>query len=211
MTDILFQTGNNFSANLFAELSVQHENLVLSPFSILSTLCLLLLGSSGSTKQEIAKGLGIKNGDLDYIESYIEKFNHFKKQLKEDEKSFLFKDYIFLKQDKNIKINPNYNGKTEIEKVDFTEASKTANQINKKVKEGTGGLIKKIVDASSLSPSTILQFLNTVYFKGVWQHPFKEELIDEQDFTNSDNTKSNVDMLISKVNFFFSYKFPYKF
>lgn len=195
MTD-LFQTANDFSANLFVDLSAGNANLILSPFSILSTLYLLLWGSGGTTKSAIANTLKI---NPDRADASTEAFNIYKKSLKEQERSFLFNDYILLKQTEDIKQLNAFKGKSDIQKIDFTKGVEAARTINGLVQTSTGGLIKNIVDANSISPDTIMQILNTVYFKGAWEREFADQQINEAEFKNFDGQTVKVDMLTSKV------------
>lgn len=198
----LFQTANNFSANLFVDLSAANANLILSPFSILSTLYLLLYGSAGTTKSAIANTLKI-NADITKpdlaADASTEAFYTYKKFLKEQERSFLFNDYILLNQAQQIELIPEFGGKSDIQKIDFTKGVEGAKAINELVQRSTGGLIKNLVDANSINSDTIMQILNTVYFKGAWEQEFEDQQIHEADFKNADGQLVLVDMLTSEV------------
>lgn len=195
----LFQSANDFSADLFANLNAANTNLVFSPFSVLSTLYLLLWGSAGTTKNEIAKTLklnaNVKIGNPDTVDPYIETFNSYKKSLKENEASFLFRDFILLNS--TTKTSKAFGGKADILKIDFSKSTEAVREINELVHESTGGRIKNIVD--NISPTTVLQILNTVFFKGVWEKEFTSEQIEEAPFKNTNKQPVTVDMLKSKV------------
>lgn len=61
--------------------------------------------------------------------------------------------------------------KSGIESLDFAKSSESAQTINHFVEEKTNGKIKP----DALRSDTRLILVNAIYFKGGWEHPFKEQ------------------------------------
>ena len=60
-----------------------------------------------------------------------------------------------------------------IEKVDFGRKDETAKLINDFVDDSTNGLIKRIVNPTSINGATKLMLINAIYFSGKWKMPFE--------------------------------------
>ena len=57
VTDDIVRANNAFALDLYAQLAKQPGNLVLSPFSVDTTLAMAYAGARGRTAQQIAKAL----------------------------------------------------------------------------------------------------------------------------------------------------------
>jgi len=80
----------------------------------------------------------------------------------------------------------------------------SADRINKWIEKSTNGMIKKM-----LSPSAVADFkmalVNAIYFKQGWKTPFDKKLTKEDEFTNFDSTKAEIDMMRS-VSYYRAYE-----
>jgi serpin B len=67
--------------------------------------------------------------------------------------------------------------------------------INKWAEENTAGRIKDLIPANTLTADHVLVLTNAVYFKGEWQHRFKESATRDEPFRLKDGKKVQVKMM----------------
>jgi len=67
--------------------------------------------------------------------------------------------------------------------------------INDYVVNATHGMIKDILPMYSITPNTAMVLINTLYFNGKWEVPFKTFLTKPKQFQQLDGTTSQVDMM----------------
>ncbi|KAF1389797.1 hypothetical protein PFLUV_G00077260 [Perca fluviatilis] len=89
---------------------------------------------------------------------------------------------------------------TDVFNVDFSQATESADTINKYVEEKTNGKIDKLVE--NLDPSTVLYLISYIYYKGKWATPFDPKLTKQDDFNVDENTKVSVDMMNMEDRFY---------
>jgi serine protease inhibitor len=81
--------------------------------------------------------------------------------------------------DKDVKVNQRFQATIEhhyqanTEELDFENAAKSSQYINKWVSDATNGHIKDLVNEGSVANSVIL-LLNALYFNGAWRQPFNK-------------------------------------
>ncbi|KAK2491897.1 hypothetical protein MC885_006162 [Smutsia gigantea] len=198
--DSLSATNIQFGFDLFKELDkIKDGNIFFSPASISVAIGMLLLGARGNTEAQFRKVLSSgKNTGSSRIEDEeketeeTEKIHHqFQEflseihrptsdyELKIANRLFGEKTYLFLQKYLDY-VKKYYHA--SLEPVDFVN---TADE-------------KKIQDLfpdGSISSSTKLLLVNTVYFKGQWDREFKEENTKEEDFWLSKSTSKPVLMM----------------
>jgi len=102
-------------------------------------------------------------------------------------------DYQFL-QEYFSTVENYYGGK--VENMDFVNKTEQSRQtINKWVEDQTNDRIKELIKEGILSPLTRLVLTNAIYFKGDWEYQFDEEYTSEMDFTASNGSVINSDMM----------------
>jgi len=79
--------------------------------------------------------------------------------------------------------------------VDFAQPASVAKQINQWIGEKTQGHIEDLVSARNFSPATLMAIANAVYFKGLWQTPFKAGETAEQPFHLLSGQDTKVSMM----------------
>lgn len=173
-------------------------------------MALLLLGSNGVTKQEIAKVLGFATG-IDLNEhSYLvhEEFGRLLKSLE----SFVQSEHdttnvgtaIFAQQGLDISDDYIMAAKTiynsEImQNLDFIRNPQMAqNVINAWVRAKTQNLIPTILDAP-LSESNRMILVSTLYFNGKWQFPFTPGFLSRSVMFNTPKEKFQYPKMICKT------------
>ncbi|KAG3293753.1 serpin B13-like, partial [Ictidomys tridecemlineatus] len=91
-----------------------------------------------------------------------------------------------------------------LEPVDFiNEADESRKKINSWVESQTNEKIKDLFPEGSLSSSTKLVLINTVYFKGQWDREFNKENTKEEEFWLNKNTCKSVWMMEQHHSFSF--------
>ena len=168
------------------------ENIVFSPFSLVTLLSIAADATAGKTKDEIEKYLckGIN-------------FKDFRGSLKRIQDTFAGTDEIstanavIVKEDLRNTIQPLYeetlrdrfDGKLFLSKC-------VAEDVNDWVKEKTNGLIPEI--ASSSVEEMLVAILNAIAFDAQWKEDYEDEDLKTGDFKNCDDSISTITTLSSR-------------
>jgi len=145
-----------------------NDEYVLSPVSISIILQLLHIGSNGSTELELTNLFGRRTSTNELFSNQLLFNNSFVKM----SNAFLFSH--------DLKINPAYEECIKAlsvftSKEDFVnQPKKISNKVNTFIEQNTNGLIKNLIDSSSINPLLKMLIINTIYFKAQWTHPFKK-------------------------------------
>jgi len=114
---------------------------------------------------------------------------------------------VWFKDDGEMVMNPNFLEKvisyydSELYKAPFDQS--TLNDINGWVNKETRGMIPVILD--SISEETKMYLINAIAFEGEWEEKYEENDIRENyTFTNADGSETDVTMLYSKENKYFT-------
>lgn len=83
--------------------------------------------------------------------------------------------------------------KAEVQKLDYSEPSSSAKQINHFVENATNLRIKDIISEHDLKPNTALVLANTLYFKSAWNYKFDTTRMTP--FHLITNVQTNVSMM----------------
>ncbi|XP_017722551.1 PREDICTED: serpin B13 isoform X1 [Rhinopithecus bieti] len=93
-----------------------------------------------------------------------------------------------------------------LEPVDFVNAAdESRKKINSWVESKTNERIKDLFPDGSISSSTKLVLVNTVYFKGQWDREFKKENTKEEKFWMNKSTSKSVQMMTQSHSFSFTF------
>ncbi|NXX76245.1 OVAL protein, partial [Urocolius indicus] len=178
---------------VFKELKVQHvnENIFYSPLAIFSALSLIYLGARENTRSQIEKVVPFDkiSGSGETIESQCSTSESVHASLKDifaqitrpsANYSISFASRIYAQE--TYPILPEYAQcvkelyKEGLETISFQTAADQARElINSWVESQTKGMIKSILQPSSVGPQTKMVLVNAIYFKGTWQKEFKDE------------------------------------
>jgi serpin B len=178
---------NSYSFDLYREINIGNENILLSPLSTYYALLVAYEGSKNKTKQEFEKVLYLGNqGSIknDFIH------NHARKS---DSCSFYsVSNAIWL--DKSVRAEEKYKKSVEQEyfsdfkQTDFTNVESAVSAINNWVSEKTNRRINEIVSSANVNSNTKMLISNAVYFKGEWLNKFeKKKTISAPFFTSVEN------------------------
>ncbi|XP_062933352.1 serpin B13 isoform X5 [Cynocephalus volans] len=200
--DSLGAASTRFGFDLFKELKKTNDgNIFFSPVGISAAIGMLLLGARGATSSQLQRLIhfhsSLRNTSSKSLSSYhpkkTEEIHHqFQKLLTEISKltndyelniaNRLFgeKTYLFLQKYLDY-VEKYYHA--FLEPVDFINAAdESRKKINSWVESQTNEKIKDLFPDGSLSNSTKLVLVNTVYFKGQWHKEFKKENTKEEKF-----------------------------
>jgi len=178
---------NSYSFDLYREINIGNENILLSPLSTYYALLMAYEGSKNKTKQEFEKVLYLGNqGSIknDFIHNHASK---------SDSRSFYsVSNAIWV--DKSVKIDEVFRNSVEhkylsdFEQTDFTNANLAVSNINGWVSEKTNRRINEIVSSANINSETKMLISNAVYFKGEWLNKFeKQKTISAPFFTSVEN------------------------
>ncbi|XP_055332318.1 serpin B10-like [Paramacrobiotus metropolitanus] len=175
-------------------------NLMISPFSILYATMLMYIGSSGNTKSSLDTSLQfskICNGDKS---AALDDFSRALSTVKSVRNPKDASKYMIVSL------------KSLAEQKDFWGNSNQARtEINDRVSNSTGGLIKNLLSPDSIDAMTRVVLVNTVYYNATWASKFDKEDTEKRPFTNVDETEAQVDMMIKTDAFLFSRERDLKF
>ncbi|KAF1389781.1 hypothetical protein PFLUV_G00077100 [Perca fluviatilis] len=195
------EANQGFSFRLYRKLAAhadsQGENIFFSPASVSTALAALSVGALGETHRQLFSGLGFNSSlltqtDVDQaFQMFLQRANN-TSQEDASEGTAVFMDNCFkpkpefLQTLKQSYLADGFN-------VDFTNATESADTINKYVEEKTNGKIDKLV--KNLDPSTVMYLISYIYFKGKWATQFHPKLTKHEDFNVDENTKVSVNMM----------------
>uniref|UniRef100_A0A8C6IQS8 Uncharacterized protein n=1 Tax=Melopsittacus undulatus TaxID=13146 RepID=A0A8C6IQS8_MELUD len=185
-----------FCIDVFRELRVQHvnENIFYSPLSIISALSMVYLGARENTRAQIDEVFHFDKitGFGDTVDPQVQKKFHLflyvtfscEQNLADRTVSYNYSLNLAsrLYAEESYPILPEYIQCVKelynegLETVSFqTGADQARELINSWVENQTNGVIKNILQPSSVDPQTEMVLVNAIYFKGLWQKAFKDE------------------------------------
>jgi len=195
------ESNNRFALDLYTHVNKVKENLFFSPFSVYTALSMVYIGARGLTKTQMGEKLYISMEQKLFhsvLESLLEALSgedanegfelHLANLMAIKEGYKVLDEYLTL-------IESIFNGNV------WEIIGEFSLKINAWVSEQTHGKITEIIDSQSISPETTLILLNTIYFKGSWQHQFKESVTQDDEFTLLDGNKVLIPMM-HQINIF---------
>ncbi|NXW59014.1 OVAL protein, partial [Eurystomus gularis] len=202
-----------FCFDVFKELKVQHvnENIFYSPLSIISALSMVYLGSRENTRVQIDKVVHFDKitGFGETIESQCGTSVNVHFSLKDlftqitkpsDNHSLSFASRLYAEE--TYPILPEYLEcvkelyKGSLETISFQTAADEAREIiNSWVESQTNGMIRNILQPSSVDPQTEMVLVNAIYFKGLWEKAFKDEDTQATPFRITEQESKPVQMM----------------
>lgn len=177
----------------------QGENILISPMSAWTVLCMVEAGADGETKRQMQDVLKISEGD--YL-TYAKKFTFLLSQ-NEDVKvnmangiwyrnvPYLHVEDYFLQYNKTFFDAAAY-------KAPFN--NDTLQNINNWVSENTDGMIPGILE--EINEEDVLYLVNALSFDAEWQTIYNETQVWNDIFTTEDGTEQLVKMLHSEEDYY---------
>lgn len=182
---------NELTREMLLEFGKNKGNVIFSPFSILTLLCMAADLTDTETRKQI---LNIISKHCPYGE-VKDAISELTKELSKDPTMSVANALCVnakiaetIKEDFRSSLMRDFDAK-------IFDSKNIVNDVNKWVSKKTKGMISEIADPSMKNMLACL--MNAVCFDAKWQEPYKEEDICEDDFTNYDGSVSEVTMMSS--------------
>jgi serpin B len=167
------------------------RNLVWSPLSLYEAMLMVGEGANGNTFTELERITHLKSKEA-YREWSLGFLNDAKKNVKENGQynislniaNRLYADDDFELDDEFNKNLEKYY-QSQLELIDFSDAQKSADRINKWISNQTNNIIKDVLKAKDIDPLTRLMLVNALHFKAPWSKSFDADLTTKENFTLS--------------------------
>ena len=202
---------NRLARQILDELLEEHpgENLVFSPYSVLTLLAIAANASAGESREQIVKALG-----ADSYESLLSDISHVQEKLAKTGQLSVA-NAALINASIADSITPGYDEQLKkLFDAALIESKDMISDVNAWVKEKTDGQICRIADESMRAMLACL--INAILFDADWKNQYESDEIYEDEFTNVDGTISKVQMLSSteweylENDFFTGFAKPYK-
>ena len=197
-TTSILEASINKAFPLFATVDAAtkaNENFTISPLSLSEMLVMASNGANGDTRKQINSIIGAN--DNISKESLNEAFNGLNEYLAkvDDKTTFATANSVWI--DEGFKVKPEFLSDKKLIGETFYQklaTVKTMDDINNWCDVKTRGCIKEIL-TEPLDDHCRMVLANALYFKGMWKNKFSKDDTKEKDFTNSDGSKSKVQMM----------------
>ncbi|XP_057443049.1 serpin-ZX-like [Lotus japonicus] len=199
----------SIAKHLFLKNSNKDKNTVFSPLSLHVLLSIIAAGSDGATLDELLSFLG--SDSTDHLNSSASKLISVARS---DTSSVGGPELCFASGvwvEKSLAIHHSFKQlvatdyEASLTSVDFrNKAGKVVDEVNSWVQKETDGLVKDLVDPSSVDSLTRLIFANALYFKGKWFEKFDASMTRNYDFHLLNGTSVKVPFMVSKKKQFIS-------
>ena len=186
----------DFSFRFLKQASAKNDgNVVVSPYGLSELLSMLSNGTGGTSREEMAKALGIEADDLERLNAYNTKTRAQLTKAGSDVKltsnNAIWMQYDFPVYRSFLANCQNFYG-ADVQAIDFAN-DLAGETINKWCANKTNDKITRIVENGPLDFSMLLA--NALYFLGQWSNPFVAENTTEEKFTNADGKESQAMMM----------------
>ena len=197
-----FVNNNNvFALNLFNKIAEKEagKSLICSPLSATFAMGMIANGADGDTRKQITNALG-------YTESDMKNLNEFCKTMIKESSAIdpstkiAIANAAVINKRKFLPLNNDF--KKDIESFfdaliyykDF-EKEDVIKEINTWCKKKTEGMIPWILPDSELPDDAYAYFLNSVFFRGIWNKPFNHNDSKSESFKKDDGSFIKVNMM----------------
>ncbi|MGA1873577.1 MAG: serpin family protein [Thermoplasmatota archaeon] len=182
---------NQFAVELYRQITMNSsENIVFSPFSIYLTLCMIYEGTGGETREEMGQVLHLMDNDLERRGSFASiqnDLNDRRGRVDINVANNLWVQKGFpVKEDYRQYVEESYFA--GIAEADFGSNTPDAiEEINEWVEDQTNGRIQDLLGPGSLHESTVIAWVNALYFRGDWETQFDRSDTRDRKFITADN------------------------
>ena len=200
---LVISASTNNAFPLFSEVDAitdKNENFTISPLSLSEALAIASNGANGDTRKQIAEIIGVNGMSKETVNETFNSLNKFLSNA-DSKTTFSIANSVWI--DEDFEVKPEFLNDKELIGETFYQnlsSTKTMNDFNNWCDTKTNGCIKKVL-SEPLSGNCMMVIANALYFKGMWKYQFDKDNTTEQDFNNSDGTKSKVKMMSQKCKF----------
>ena len=201
----IVSANTGFSLRILKELQQEQKgkNIFISPLSISLALAMAYNGANATTKEAMAKTLGLEGMGDEKINSG---FRDLVESLKNADSSVTLSigDSTWIRSSLVPQVNPGFTKVLEsyfgssVYSRNFDDP-KTITEINSWVSSQTNGKIGKIID--QIDSEMVMFLINAIYFKGDWTKQFDVSKTKPGDFTTPSGNVVKTDMMQSEGNY----------
>ncbi|NXK47115.1 A1AT2 antiproteinase, partial [Chauna torquata] len=196
----LVPSNADFAFQFFNEAALEepNKNIFFSPVSISTAFAMLSLGARSTTQTQILEGLAFNLTEIQEKEIH-EGFHNLIHMLSHPENGVQLNmgNAIFLTE----KLKPirkfldHAKALYQLEALttDFNNPTEAEKQINDYIERKTHGKITNLV--KEMDPQTVMLLASFVFFRGIWEKPFKPENTEEREFFVDAETIVKVPMM----------------
>ncbi|XP_025082991.1 ovalbumin-related protein X-like [Pomacea canaliculata] len=200
----LAHSSGDFGTKLYKKLVADNkDNVVFSPITVYTALCMTLLAAKGDTKLQLQKALDIKPDQNIHSELRDVLTSVLSPDQNSDVKTRLANAIYY--DPAKITIGDsfrddiiNYYGLNALKRL---QQQNRERDINAWVNDITSGAITKLVEQGEISSDKAILLLNAIFFEGSWEAMFPAELTRDMDFQKSEGDKRKV-RTMHQENFF---------
>ncbi|XP_008311903.1 protein Z-dependent protease inhibitor-like [Cynoglossus semilaevis] len=175
----LVRRNSDFAARLFRSVaSRSDDNVFLSPLTLSAALTALASATTGSTHEQLLKGLGLSGLDVSTVTDFFQNLQNSKPAHLLSGLG-LFPDQHVQLQSSYVDLVQNKLGAT-VQKVVYSEPQEAADLINRWAQYQTGDQVKDIV--TDLDSQTPLLLASVASYQGRFQPAFNASLTQEERF-----------------------------
>jgi len=170
-------SSNSFGLNVYEYLSADNpnENIVFSPYSLFTVLCMLLAGTgeSSTSQSQLSEALQVSQLPENDVHSSIEQLSVslIATQTTSVAQGVFLREDVTVLQSFTDLLTEYYDSETF--GVQFEEPGRT--EINDWVDDKTNGMIKDFIPSGVLNAQTFAVLVNALYFKNTWFNQFNED------------------------------------
>ena len=171
----------------------KYKNAIISPYSYILLMSILLEGTDGKTLDEIIESFGFSKSKILELQEDLNKIHEC---LKHD-RELKIANAVFTSLFKYNDFNKEFLSKLKDKNGEVFVSKNIEKDINEWVSKKTKGLIKNL--NIPIKSNTILGILNAIAFDSEWETKYKKNDINEDlEFNNIDKTKSKAVFLRSE-------------
>lgn len=169
-------------------------------------LSLFSQATNGSTFEELQNGLHLNIDKATIASLFHEYYGSVKKSAGNPE--LMVANRIYVQQD--LKLRKDFREVatkkffSDVESVDFKNASDTILKINRFVRESTKEAITEIITPDIFDESSRVFLINVIYFKSNWNQPFPEDYSGKRKFYINETETIQLDSMMTNSKFWYA-------
>ena len=181
---------NEFAFEMYSEMDTK-GNMLFSPTSIKTAFAMAFEGANSETQREFEKVFGFKEDNT----AFLEEIEQLKSAAEISNSIWILENYKILDRYTD-KMKSSFD--SEPFSADFkNNPEESAKRINDWIEKSTNGMIKKMLTPGDVD-GIKMALVNAIYFKQSWKYTFKSKRTKKTEFTNSDASKTDVEMMHSE-------------
>ncbi|HOJ49670.1 MAG TPA: serpin family protein [Spirochaetota bacterium] len=181
--------------------SSKQSNIFFSPLSIYFAMSMVYIGAKNDTKKEFQNVMEISDSNVEEIEKISKKIT--------DNEDIKLEIANKIWPSKDIKLKNEYETDlkkifaVDIQQLDYSKPTESANIINSWVARQTNQKIKNLISPDILNPLVKLILTNAIYFNSEWDKKFDKNKTYTDTFFGYKNKKQDVEFMLKEENILF--------